>query len=184
MLVRYEFTMSIRVGFFSLAVAMAFQQAYADDLKPAPDPGLVGKVMNTLHCARSKDDNSGVVRTKNLWLAMEISPPHFKLSETRMLKVVLSLTNKSAKMVNLEFPTTQRFEILVRDKSGRQLVQWSEDESFISEQTFITINPREHIEYQAAIPTRDMTAGREFVVEGFFLNYKDLKIRKSIVPEL
>ena len=100
-----------------------------------------------------------------------------------MLKVVLSLTSRPGKSVHLEFPTTQRFDILVRDKSGRQLVQWSEDELFTPEQTFVTINPGEHIEYEALIATRDLVAGQQYFVEGYFLNYKELKIRKMIVPE-
>jgi len=114
---------------------------------------------------------------------MDLSPLPLSLSDTRMLKVVLALTNKSEKMVQLEFPTTQRFDILLRDKAGKQLMQWSEDQLFDSEQTVVTINPGEHIEYETSIATRDLTAGREFVVEGYFLNYKELKIKRTIIPK-
>ena len=175
--------MNFRAVFFPMALALATQAVRADDAQPAQSPGFVTRVIEAFQGSKSGGDRKGVVRTKNLLLAMDLSPLPLKLSEVRMLKVVISLTDMSGKAVHLEFPTTQRFEILVRDKSGRQLVQWSEDELFTTEPTFVTINPREHLEYEASVATRDLVAGQQYVVEGFFLNYKDLKIRKTIVPE-
>ncbi|MEI8340996.1 MAG: BsuPI-related putative proteinase inhibitor [Verrucomicrobiota bacterium] len=155
----------------------------ADETQPEQKPGLMRRMADALHLPNSSENKAGAVQTKNLILNMELSPLPLKLSETRQLKAVISLTNKSRKIVSLDFPTTQRFEIVVRDKSGKQVFQWSEDQAFATEQTIITINPRERIEYDATVATRDLSAGNEYVVEGSFPKYKELKIQKTIVPQ-
>ena len=114
---------------------------------------------------------------------MDVSPLPVKLSEARRLAVTVSLRNKSGKFIHLEFPTTQRIEVLIRNQADKLVTQWSEDQSFSNEASYITINPDERIEYNVSVATRDMTAGQPYTIEGFFPSFDDLKIKKTIVPE-
>lgn len=176
--------MSFRAVLFLLGVLLSGLSLHADETRPEPKPGLISRMTNVFHSSDSKADKTGSVQTKNLTLKMVLSPLPLNLSETRQLNVTLSLANKSGKTIRLEFPTTQRFEILVRDKSsGRQVVQWSEDQAFEPEQTIITINSHERIQYEASVATRDLSPGKEYVVEASFPKYKELKIQQAITPK-
>jgi hypothetical protein len=123
------------------------------------------------------------LRGRKFAAALDISPLPLKLSQTRQIKVTLVLTNKSSSFVHLEFPTTQRIEILIRNKAGKLVTQWSEDQSFANEPSYIAINPGERVEYSESISTREMTAGQQYTIEGFFPNYDELRTSKTIVPE-
>jgi hypothetical protein len=85
--------------------------------------------------------------------------------------------------VQLEFPTTQRIEVLVRNRNGKLVEQWSEDQAFTNEPTLVTINPGERLEYSANIATRDMVGGESYTIVGYFPNYDQLKATKVIVPK-
>jgi hypothetical protein len=98
-----------------------------------------------------------------------------KVSENKLMKVTLTLTNRSKKLVQLDFPTSQRVEVLLKTKDGKTLETWSQDQAFTSEPTLVTINPNERLEYSVDVSTRDMVAGQEYTVEGFFPNFDQLK---------
>jgi len=123
------------------------------------------------------------VRVKDLMLKLDLSPMPLQLSETRQLKVSLTVSNRSRRYVHLDFPTTQRIEVLVRDDAGKVVTQWSEDQAFSNEPITLTINPGERVEYNASVSTRDMRPGRAYTVEGFFPNYDRLKIQQTVVPQ-
>lgn len=123
------------------------------------------------------------VNGKRLALSMEIAPAPVKLSEARTIQVTLRLANRSKKFAQLSFPTTQRIEVLVKNKQGKMVEQWSEDQAFSNEPSLVTLNPGERLEYVANVATRDMVAGEPFVVEGFFPNFEELRTQKTVVPE-
>lgn len=132
---------------------------------------------------RGSGKKEGEMKWKHLLLTMKLEPLPLKLGETRQLKVTLQLTNKSKKFVQLEFPTTQRIEVLVKQKDGKLVEQWSEDQSFSGEPSLVTINPGERLEYAVSVATRDMVAGEPFVIEAFFPNYEALRVEQAITPE-
>jgi hypothetical protein len=148
-----------------------------------PQPGFISRFFNIFHHAPKPPVEKISLHGRKFALGLDISPQPLKLSETRQMKVTLVLTNKSANFVHLEFPTTQRIEILIRNKAGKLVTQWSEDQSFANEPSYVAINPGERIEYSESVPTREMAAGQPYTVEGFFPNYDDLKTSKTIVPE-
>jgi hypothetical protein len=117
---------------------------------------------------------------KGLEMSMTVEPPMVNLSETREIVVTLKLQNRAKKLVQLDFPTTQRIEVLVRTNAGTLVEQWSEDQAFRNEPGMVTINPRERLEYRAVISTRDFAAGQDYIVEGFFPNYDPLRAEKTI----
>jgi hypothetical protein len=119
---------------------------------------------------------------KNLVPTISIDPTPLKLSEVRSMKVTLQLANRGKKLAQLEFPTTQRIEILLKDASGKLIERWSEDQAFENEPTVVAINPAERLEYTATVATRDLQAGQTYTVEGFFPNYEQLRAVKPLTP--
>ena len=120
---------------------------------------------------------------KQFDLTMVVDPLQPKLSETKQLKVTLQLVNKSRKMAQLDFPTSQRIEVLVKNAAGKTVEQWSEDQAFTNELSVETINPGERLEYSASVSTREMAAGQSYTIEAFFPNYDALRATRAIVPE-
>ncbi len=116
-------------------------------------------------------------------MTVRVEPLPVMLSETRQLKVTLQLVNKGKKLAQLEFPTTQRIEVLVRNSLGKMVEQWSEDQSFAQELTLVAVNPGERLEYSVSVSTRDLVAGQSYTVEAFFPNYEQLKATKAFIPE-
>lgn len=143
---------------------------------PRPFSFFSGKPVPAATGAASK-------RTHNLALRLQLSPVPLALSDNRRVDVRIVLENIASKFVQLEFPTTQRFEILVKDETGRILEKWSEDRLFEPTPGYVGINPGEHVEYNANVATRDMHAGTRYVVEGFFPGFPELKAAAAIVPQ-
>ncbi len=123
------------------------------------------------------------VATRGLEMNLRLEPFPVSLSETRRIEAALRLTNRSARFVQLEFPTTQRFEILLRAAAtGKTLVQWSEDQAFEPTPGVVGINPGEHLEYRASLSTRDLQPGGRYTVTAFFPSRGDLKVELPLVP--
>lgn len=119
---------------------------------------------------------------KQLVPTISIDPTPLKLSDVRTMKVTLQLANRGKKLAQLEFPTTQRIEVLVKDATGKRIEQWSEDQAFQNEPTLVAINPAERLEYTATVATRELKAGQVYTVEGFFPNFEQLRATKQITP--
>ncbi len=179
--------MLFRLFVFSLLLVSFTPARAAEDGRAESKPGLWSRIVQSAShpfgFGRPKDEKGNVVKVKHLELSMDVSPLPVNLSEARRLSVTVSLRNKSGKFVHFDFPTTQRIEVLIRNQAGKLVTQWSEDQSFSNEASYVTINPGERIEYNVSVATRDMTAGQPYTVEGFFPSFDDLKIKKTIVPE-
>jgi Intracellular proteinase inhibitor len=119
---------------------------------------------------------------KNLVPTISIAPMPLKLSDVRTMTVTLQLANKGKKLAQLDFPTTQRIEVLVKDSTGKMIEQWSEDQAFENEPTLVAINPAERLEYTATVATRELKAGQTYTIEGFFPNFEQLRATKQITP--
>ena len=129
---------------------------------------------------RDPSSNSPATKFKNLALTMSIDPAPLKLSENRQLKVTLQLVNKGKRLVQLDFPTTQRVEVLMKSSAGKTIEKWSDDQSFSNEPTIVVLNPGERLEYAVALATREMLPGEQYEVEAFFPNYPQLRTSKSV----
>lgn len=184
----------LRVFLFVLAAAFVAGCSSTSDSPDAAGgekkPGMLGRMMNSTKklnpFGKKSDEEKAAAATKafykGLVLTMTVTPEVVNLGETREIEVMLKLENQSKKLVQLEFPTTQRIEVLVRNQAGAQVEQWSEDHAFRAEPGMVAINSRERLEYRAVISTRDFAAGQEYTVSGFFPNYEPLKAEKKIVP--
>ena len=142
-------------------------------------PGIVHRVLHPFGGGKGAPaKNNG-----RLAVEMKLSPLPLKLAETNRLKVTLTLVNHGKKLAPLEFPTSQRIEVLIKNGAGKTIEQWSQDQAFTSEPTVVTINPGERAEYSVEVATRDLSAGQSYSVQGFFPKYEELKAQQTLVPE-
>ncbi len=142
-------------------------------------PGIVSRVLHPF--GGSKDSASK--SNGRLIADLKFAPVPLKLSETNRLKVTLTLINHGKKLAPLEFPTSQRIEVLIKNNFGKTIEKWSDDQPFTNDPTVVAINPGERAEYTVEVATREMAAGQSYTVEGFFPAYNTLRAEKTLVPE-
>jgi len=155
-----------------------------------PKPGFIGRTWRSAAKVipfRGEPKPAVVSKTssakfRGLEMKMTAEPLAPKLGDTRQLTVTLRLENKGKRLVQLDFPTTQRIEVLVRNTAGKLVEQWSEDQAFQNEPGLVAINPRERLEYTATVSTRDFAADQDYIVEGFFPNYENLRATVKVTP--
>jgi len=161
----------------------------------ADEPGLVGRAWESTvnatgklnpfenHSMKPKEQKqSAPVNYKALTVNVRVEPPAPKLGEHRQVAVIIRLTNKSKRLVQLNFPTTQRIDVTLKNKAGKMIEHWSDDQRFENEAGLVAINPGERLEYTANISTRDLSAGEEYIVDGFFPNHDALHGTATVVP--
>jgi hypothetical protein len=117
--------------------------------------------------------------TKN---ELEVEPPEFSLSDRREVSVKYAIRNDTKKIMRLDFPTTQRVEILTYAPGMELIDRWSEDRSFTEEEGIIFINPGERISYTGQIPTRDMVPYEMNTITAELVGYPDYKAGKQVTP--
>ena len=120
-------------------------------------------------------------RLRGLAVDLQITPQTVKLSEVRQLAIKVTLTNLSKRPVALDFPTSQRIEIYLKNSAGEILTKWSDNHAIAEKPATILINPQERIEYNETISTRDLTPNKVFIAEVFFPQYPELRIRQKFL---
>ena len=161
-----------------VVVSCAEQEAPSSEKKP----GLMHRLLHPFGGGEPDGGKKSKAQGK-LDVALRLDPLPLKLSQSNRLKVTLMLTNRTRKLASLEFPTSQRIEVLIKTSGGKLVEQWSQDQAFTHEPTIVTVNPGERAEYRVEVATRDLSAGQAYVVQGFFPNYETLKAEATLVPE-
>jgi hypothetical protein len=169
-------------------VVYAFSAHASPDAAASPTPTLLdqmtSKTLILLHLKHAPTPVDTPQARGGMELKLSIDPTLITLSNTRQLKVIVSLFNPSSKKyVHLNFPTSQRIEVLIRDASGKTVTTWSEDQSFTDDPASVTINPRERVEYAVSVTTREMAAGQPYTINVSFPRYPDLKVQQQVTPE-
>jgi Intracellular proteinase inhibitor len=160
----------------------------AQDTAPAGEPQMTpqkrGWMSRMFHpFSSSRPTQYKDPRLRGLELTLEINPQPIKLSETRQMEVKAKLTNNGKRPVELYFPTDQRVEIYLRNSAEAILTKWSENHAVTEKPESVLINPQEHAEYVQTISTRELTPDKVFIVEVFFPNYPELRIRQKFLTE-
>jgi Intracellular proteinase inhibitor len=119
---------------------------------------------------------------RQLAVGITLDPLQVKLPATRSLLVKVAVTNKGKYAAQLDFPTTQRIEVLVKSDTGKVLSRWSEDQKVEREQGFVVLNPDERLEYSAMISTREMRAGQSYVIEAYLPDFDRLRASRTVSP--
>src|SRR5438045_1981780 len=120
-------------------------------------------------------------RLRGLALDLQITPQTVKLSEVRQLGIKVTLVNLSKRPVALDFPTSQRIEIYLKNSPGDVLAKWSDNHAITEKPGTILVNPQERIEYSETISTRELTPNKVFIAEVFFPQYPELRIRQKFL---
>jgi hypothetical protein len=170
------------VAVFFLPLVLACSVQASSDAAGTPASSLMDRTLQILHLKHSPKPANRPQMHHQFELKLDISPMPLTLGNTREMKVTVSLFNRSKKAAHLDFPTSQRIDVLVRDASGKAVNTWSEDQSFTNDPATVTVNPDERLEYTASVPTRDMSAGKPYVIEVSFPNYAELKIQQPVTP--
>ena len=178
---------------FTFAVFLA--ACSSNDTPPAEEkPGMLGRAWESTVNATRKlnplaDDmkpkpmkERPAVDFKKLAIEVVIDPPAPKLSEQRTMTVTVRLHNKGKRVAQLAFPSTQRVDVLVKTKDGKVVEHWADDHRFENEPGLVAVNPGERLEYNLSVATREMSAGSEFIVEGFFPAYESLRATGKVTP--
>jgi hypothetical protein len=170
---------SLALALLSLAIA---SRLFAEET-PSPTPQKRGGWFNRmLHPFQSSPvPTYKDARLRGLALDLKLSPQPVKLSEVRQLEVKITLTNVSKRAVSLDFPTDQRIEIYLRNSSDAVLTTWSDNHAFDPKAGTVLINPGEHTFYPETIATRELTPNKVFIVEVFFPQYPELRIRQKFL---
>lgn len=111
---------------------------------------------------------------------LEVNPPVVKLSDTRALEARLLLINRTRRSVNLYFNDSRRYDFILRDVTGRKLVQWSDDQPMNPNPSTVIINPDERAEFAGTVSTRDMAPGRTYILEGSLAGYPNMRQTASV----
>ena len=170
--------MKFRVPLLLLTMALPLALAAAEEKTPAtPKPSILKRWMKTFGMSK-ENRNTTATGFKGLEIGLLADPAEIKVAESKQIKVTVTLANRGKKIAELEFPTSQRIEVLVKSKEGKTIEQWSEDQAFNNEPSIVTINPNERLEYTVSVATRDMVPDQTYTVEAFFPNFEQL--RKAI----
>ena len=173
--------------------ALAFA-ACSSEPKPAstvaPEPGFLGRFWNSTQklnplrpSLRPREMKpSAAPNLHSLAASLSVEPPAPKLSEVRQMAVTMRVDNRSKHVVRLDFPSTQRVEVVIKDASGKVIERWSEDHRFENQTGMVTINPAERIEYTAQVATREMAAGQTYTLEAWLPAYESLRATATLSP--
>jgi len=127
--------------------------------------------------------NIGPLRSPPTVAQLEVSPSQFNLKERREVGVVYTIRNTTKKIQRIDYPTTQRIDILTYDPQGRIIDRWSDDRASKPEEGVVVINPGERIEYNEKIPTREMKAGETYRIKALATTQPDFAVEKTVSPQ-
>jgi hypothetical protein len=173
-----------------MAVAVAACSSEPKAANPSNEPGLIGRMwestqkLNPLQPKLKPHEMKQVAapNLKSLAPTLSVEPVAPKLSEVRQMNVTLKLVNKGKHVTRLDFPTTQRIDVVVKNKAGKVVERWSEDHRFENQAASVTVNAGERLEYTASVATREMTAGETFTVEAWMPAYDAIRASASVSP--
>ncbi|MEI6493848.1 MAG: BsuPI-related putative proteinase inhibitor [Verrucomicrobiota bacterium] len=127
--------------------------------------------------------NLGPIRTPPTTEQLVVDPKTFSLQDRREVTVTYTIRNNTKNISRLEYPTTQRIDILTYDSKGVVIDRWSDDRAFVPEEGIVVINPKERIEYQEKVPTREMKSGESYRIETFTTSAEKFKSEQVITPQ-
>ena len=113
---------------------------------------------------------------------LTLEPPHFELSKKKELDATYTVRNNTGKLMRLDFSTTQRIDLITTDASGKVVDRWSDDRAATPQDGIIIINPKERIQYDEKVPTREMKPSQSYTIQSELTGYPDYTVSKTVVP--
>jgi hypothetical protein len=118
-----------------------------------------------------------------LEMRVALTPDTIKLPDTRSFEAKIILINRSRKAVTLLFNDSREYDFLLRDPTGKKLVQWTDDQPVTQNPAYVIVNPSERSEFVGTISTRDMVLGRPYVLEASIVGYPKLATTINLTPQ-
>ena len=115
--------------------------------------------------------------------SLDISPPHFSLANDGNMTITYRVKNPTRKIIRLNYPTAQRFDIAVKDANGEEIERWSENRVFNHEEGIIFLNPGEHLEYKEKISTAKLTPTERYSVLAEVPDNPGFEVTKTLHPK-
>jgi hypothetical protein len=113
---------------------------------------------------------------------LKLEPESPVIKDTREIEVTYTIRNNSKSIKRLDFPTTQRIEILTCNSSGAIVDRWSDDRAFRPEEGVVVLNPAERIEFKEKISTRDMRPGETYKTEASLISNPGFVVDRAVTP--
>jgi len=113
---------------------------------------------------------------------LALDPPQFSLADRREVEVSYSIRNNTKRVMRFDYPSSQHIEILTSDPQGKVIDKWSDDRSFDQKEGLVFINPKERIEYQEKIPTREMKPNNTYTVQAEVVGKPEYTTSKTVTP--
>lgn len=113
---------------------------------------------------------------------LQVEPLDFSLAERREVDVTYTIKNNTRKIMRIDYPTTQRIEIITSDANGQVIDRWSDDRAFAGQEGIVFVNPGERIEYSEKLPTRDLKPGELYFVTGDAAANEGFTATRSLTP--
>jgi hypothetical protein len=114
--------------------------------------------------------------------SLQVDPESPVIKDQREVEVTYTVRNNSKSLTQLDFPTSQRIEILTYDSSGAIVDRWSDDRAFKPEEGIVVINPRERIEFKEKISTRDMHPAETYKTEASLKSQPGFVVDRTVTP--
>ncbi|MEI6337899.1 MAG: BsuPI-related putative proteinase inhibitor [Verrucomicrobiota bacterium] len=124
----------------------------------------------------------GSLRSEETTEKLLLDPADFSVQDLRGLDATYTIRNNTSRVIRLDYTTTQRMEILTKDSTGNLLERLSDDRAFQPKEGIVIINPKERIEYNAKVATRDMKANETYSVQAEVTGYPDYTVTKTVTP--
>jgi hypothetical protein len=116
-------------------------------------------------------------------MRVTLTPDTIKLPDTRSFEARIILINRTKRAVTLSFNDSRAYDFLLRDATGKKLVQWTDDQPVTQNPAYVILNPNERSEFVGTISTRDMVVGRPYVLEASIVGYPKMTTTINITPQ-
>jgi Intracellular proteinase inhibitor len=147
---------------------------------PFAGRGNVGRVPGKVKSSRQSSFGPVTGRMfYGLEMRVRINPDVVRVSQVKTVEGHLTLINRTKKVINLRFNDSKHADFILRDPSGKKLVQWSDDQPVNAVPGYVIINPQERAEFVGGLSTRDLAPGRSYQLEAFVVGYDQLR---EVVP--
>ena len=149
-----------------------------------PKPERAGAVPNPAKIDKTNPFGpvTGVL-AYGLEMRVTLTPDAIRLPDTRSIEARIILINRSKKAVTLQFNDSREYDFLLHDPNGKKLVQWTDDQPITQNPAYVIVNPGERSEFPGTISTRDMVAGRPYVLEASIIGYPKMTTTINLTPQ-
>ena len=130
-----------------------------------------------------KKSSSATAQGKELNTEIKLKPEPVRLGVARSIEVVVVITNNGARSMQLDFPTSQHIELVMKSEGGAVVQRWSDDQQIGREASFVVVNPGERLEYTTNLSTRNMSTGKTYIIEATVPGYPAISAKKIVVPQ-